>query len=181
MKYFIFVLLIGLASVSGLAQSETTAGKFGFALNSSLNGEVYPLRLVPSITYLNRNTQLELGAGVHPFFRKDQTIVSGEFNVKYFPNGTEQKFNMYLITSLSYLHNPRKTYYPTTYNYLFLHGGYGFQLNLSQRAYMGTNMSVGTFSYSKRSEIPYDSFAKQDLFETFGFVLAFQFNVGYRF
>jgi hypothetical protein len=46
---------------------------------------------------------------------------------------------------------------------------------------MGTNMSLGTFSYSKRSEIPYDSFAKKDLFDEFGFNLAFQFNIGYRF
>jgi hypothetical protein len=181
MRHYIITLIIGLASLTSAAQTDTTEGKFGFALNSSLNGEIYPIRLVPSITYLKKNSQLELGVGVHPFIRKDQNIYSGELNYKYFPNGTDKKYNMYLIASLSYIHNPRKTYYPTTYNYLFLNGGYGFQLAPFKNAYMGTNMTVGTFTYAKRSEIPYDSFVKKDLFDAFGFNLAFQFNIGYRF
>lgn len=181
MKPYLILLIIGLAAVSGMAQSDPTEGTFGFALNSSMNGEVYHIRLVPSITYLKGNSQWELGLGIHPFIRKDQDIYSGELNYKYFPNGTDKKFNMYLISSLSYVHNPRKTYYPTTYNYLFLNGGYGFQISLSQKAYMGTNMSIGTFSYHKQSDIPYDSFTKTDLFDKFGFTLAFQFNLGYRF
>lgn len=43
---------------------------------------------------------------------------------------------MYLISSVSYVHNPRDTFYPTTYNYLFLNGGYGFQLVPFEHAYM---------------------------------------------
>jgi len=181
MKHYLFTLIFGLTSLIVTAQTDPARGQFGFALNSSLNGEVYPIRLVPSITYLKENSQLELGFGVHPFIRIDQNIYSGEFNYKYFPNGTDKKFNMYLIASLSYIHNPRKTYYPATYNYLFLNGGYGLQLVPFKNAYMGTNMSIGTFTYRKRSEIPYDSFAKKDLFDELGFNLAFQFNIGYRF
>ena len=181
MKQYLFTIIIGLTSLAGAAQTDSPQGKFGIALNSSLNGEVYPIRLVPSITYLKKNSQLELGIGVHPFIRIDQNIYSGEFNYKYFPNGTEKKFNMYLIASLSYVHNLRKTYYPATYNYIFLNGGYGFQLVPFKNAYMGTNMSIGAFTNSKRSDIPYESFAKRNLFDELGFNLAFQFNIGYRF
>lgn len=178
---YLFIFLFGLTSFVCTAQTDPARGKFGVALNSSLNGEVYPLRLVPSITYLNENSQLELGFGIHPFIKVDQNVYSGEFNYKYFPNGTEKDFNLYLIGSLSYIHNPRPTFYPTTYNYLFLNGGYGFQLVPFENAYMGMNVSAGVFTNNKRSEIPYDSFAKKDLFDELGFNLAFQFNLGYRF
>lgn len=181
MKHILFTLIFGLTSLIGSAQADPAPGKFGAAINSSLNGEVYPIRLVPSITYLKNNTQLEFGIGVHPFIKVDQNVYSGEFNYKYFPNGTDKPFNLYLIGSLSYIHNPRKTFYPTTYNYLFLNGGYGFQLVPFENAYMGMNMSAGVFTNNKRSEIPYDSFAKKDLFDELVFNLAFQFNIGYRF
>ena len=181
MKYYLIVLIIGLTSLSATAQIDSTKGQFGFGLNSSLNGEVYPIRLVPSITYIKNKSQLELGFGVHPFIRKDQNVFSGEFNYKYFPNSTDNKFNLYLIARLSYIHNPRKTFYPTTYNYLFLNGGYGLQLSPFKNAYMGTNMTIGTFTYNRQSEIPYKSFASKKLFDEFGFNIAFQFNIGYRF
>ena len=181
MKHYLFIIIIGLIALKSRAQNEAIVRKFGFSINSSINGEIYPIRLVPSITYLKNKSQLELGFGIHPFIRKDQYIFSGEFNYKYFPNGTENKFNLYLIANLSYIHNPRKTFYPTTYNYLFLNGGYGFQLCPFENAYMGTNITIGTFTYSKQSDIPYESFVRKDFFEEFGFNLAFQFNIGYRF
>jgi hypothetical protein len=181
MKRYLFTLSIALIGLISTAQTDSTKGQFGFALNSSLNGEVYPIRLVPSITYLKKNNQFEIGFGVHPFIRKDQTIYSCEFNYKFFPNGTNNKFNMYLITHASFIHNPRETYYPTTYNYLFLNGGYGFQLVPFKNAYIGTNMSAGLFTYNKKSDVPYDSFSAKRFFSEFGFNLAFQFNIGYRF
>ncbi|MCH2233347.1 MAG: hypothetical protein MK078_03755 [Crocinitomicaceae bacterium] len=181
MRHLILTLIFGLLPILVSAQTDAEKGQFGFALNSSMNGEIYPIRLVPSVTYFNKNSQFELGFGIHPFIRKDQNIYSGEFNYKFFPNGTGNKFNMYVIGRFSYIHNPRDTYYPTTYNYLFLNGGYGFQLVPFKNAYMGTNISIGTFTYNKRSEIPYDGFTEKNLFDSFGFNLAFQFNFGYRF
>lgn len=88
---------------------------------------------------------------------------------------------MYLITRLSYINSTQDTYYPTTYNYLFLNGGYGFEIKTLKGAYVGTNISTGIFTYSKQSDIPYEAFASQKLFNTFSFNLAFQFNAGYRF
>ena len=181
MKRYLFITMIGLIPFFSQAQSGDSKGRLGFTLNSSLNGELYPIRIVPSLTYLKGKSQFELGIGIHPFIRKDQRLVSGEFNYKFFPNGAGKKFTMYLITRLSYVHNPRDTYYPTTYNYLFLNAGYGFELGLFKGAFIGTNVSAGTFTYGKNSEVPYASFASKKLFDSFGYNLAFQFNIGYRF
>jgi hypothetical protein len=181
MKSYFLILLMAIMTQTSLAQSTATDGHFGFALNSGFNGEVYPFRLTPSITYTKGLSQFEAGFGFHPNIRKDQKILSGELNYKIFPNGQAQKFNFYVLGQLMYLHNKRATYYPTTYNYLFLNAGYGFDLALFKGAYMGTNMSIGTFTYAKTSAVPYAAFATENLFESFGFNLAFQFNVGYRF
>lgn len=181
MKYYIILTLISLLPFATHAQSGETRGSLGFALNSSINGELYPVRIVPSLTYIKGQNQLELGIGFNPFTRKTQKLISGELNYKHFPNGTENKFNMYLITRFSYINSARDTFYPTSYNYLFLNGGYGLEIKVYRGAYIGTNISSGMFTYSKKSDIPYEAFASQKLFDMLRFNLAFQFNVGYRF
>ncbi|WKV10613.1 hypothetical protein [Marivirga harenae] len=181
MKYLILFTLMNLLPFVTTAQSSDSKGSFGFALNSSVNGELYPIRIVPSLTYIKEKNQLELGLGFNPFSRKSQKLMSGEFNYKYFPNGTEHKFNMYLIARFSYIKSARDTYYPTDYNYLFLNGGYGIEITAFKKVYLGTNISTGLYTYSNKSDIPYAAFASQKLFDTFRFNLSFQFNVGYRF
>lgn len=181
MKYLIHIVFVCVMPFFGYAQTGEPANGFGFALNSSMNGEVYPIRLIPSITYLNGKSQYELGFGFHPFIHTDQNILSGDFNYKYFPNGIGNKYNMYLITSLSYVNNKKLTYYPTKYKYVFLNGGYGFEINAFKGAYLGTNITTGAFTYQVKSKNPYEGFAKNELFDEFRFNLAFQFNVGYRF
>ena len=139
------------------------------------------MRSCPSVAYYKGNNQFELGCGLHPVIRKNKRILSCELNYKYFPNGTVNEFNMYLITRFSYINNAKDTYFPATYNYLFLSGGYGFEINAFKGAYVGTNISIGAFTYSKNSENPYLNFAKNNMLDELGFNLAFQFNVGYRF
>lgn len=181
MKNYIYLALIGLIPFAVKGQSNDSTASLGFALNSSVNGELYPIRIVPSVTYKKGKSQLEVGVGFNISDRKFQKIVSSELNYKYFPNGTENKFNLYLITRFAHVHSARDTYYPTQYNYLFLNGGYGFEINAFKGVYLGTNISTGVFTSSKSSEIPYESFASQKLFEDFGYNVAFQFNAGYRF
>ncbi len=181
MRYYIFLTVISLFPFMTQAQSNHSIGRFGFNLNSSINGELYPIRIVPSLVYIKGKNQLELGFGFNPFTRETQKLKSSEFNYKYFPNGTENKFNMYLIARFSYINSSRDTYYSTKYNYLFLNAGYGFEIKTSKGTYIGTNISTGIFTYSKKSDIPYEAFASQKLFDTFRFNLAFQFNAGYRF
>lgn len=100
-------------------------------------------------------------------------------NYKYFPNGLAQKFNLYFVTQLSIIHNQRNTYYPATYNYLFVNTGYGFQIKLFEGAYLGTNVKIGTFTYNKTSENPYEGFHSTDFFDETGFILDFQLHLSY--
>jgi hypothetical protein len=181
MKHLLFLMLTALIPLFTQAQTSDSTGQFGFAMNSSLNGELNPIRLVPSVTYYKGGSQFELGFGFHPFSQQHERLLSCEANYKYFPNGISNKFNMYLITRFSYVNNARDTYFPATYHYLFLNGGYGFEVNAFKGAYLGTNLSAGGFTYGKDSENPYANFDKSNMFGELGFNIAFQFNVGYRF
>jgi len=174
-------LLLALVPLTGVAADGEPAGRFGVALNTSFNGEVYPLRLVPTGTYAIGKSQLEAGVGFHPFIRKEQRVFSGEFNAKYFPNGTERALSLYLIGRLAYLNNDLETYYPTTYHYLFLNVGYGLVLSTNGRSYVGTNVTGGLFTYARRSDNPYPGFDRNGLFQKVGVNVACQFDVGYRF
>lgn len=181
MRSYIILTLISLIPFMANAQSNDSIGNFGFSVYSSVNGEPNPIRIVPSLVYIKGKNQLELGFGFNPFIRETQKLMSGEFNYKYYPNGTKNKFNMYLIARFSYINSSRETFYPTTFNYLFLNGGYGFEIIPKQHVFFGTNLSLGGFTFNKRSEIPYAAFESQNLFEEIELNLAFQFNVGYRF
>ncbi len=166
---------------SQAAEPDEDTGRFGVALNTSINGEVYPMRLVPTVSYSVGKTQLEAGIGLHPFIRKDQRVLSGEFNYKYFPNGMDNKVSLYVIGRASYVNNARETFYPTTYHYLFLNGGYGLNLSGSGKAYVGTNVTAGAYSFARRSANPYAGFEEDGFMDKVGLNLAFQFNLGYRF
>lgn len=163
------------------AESADERG-LGAAVSSALNGEVLPLRLIPTGLYYHGLHQFELGVGFHPFIRREQTIISTDFNYKLFPNGRSTKFRTYLLANLSYIHRSLETFYPTSYNYLFLHAGYGLELAGIAASYMDTNVSLGGFTYSKSTENPASSLLDAEkFFQDFGFSISFQFNVGYRF
>lgn len=168
-------------SVASAEPAEPESG-FGVAVNSALNGEVLPLRLIVTGLYYSHAHQFEFGVGLHPFIRNAQTVVSADFNYKLFPNGHGNTINPYMLANLSYIYTSRDTFFPTSYGYLFLHGGYGIELAGFARSYMDTNVSFGGFTYSKDSENPAPSLLDAErLFQDFGFSIAFQVNVGYRF
>jgi len=182
MKHYFLLLFIILIPLLSRAQNDTSPGRFGVVLTSKLNGEVYAPRLINSYYWLKGKNQVELGLGFHPFIEKEQNITSAELNYKFFPNGSDNKFNMYLLTSLDYVYNRKETYYPATYTYLFLNTGYGFRTMATQHISVGTSVTAGCFTSSKRSENPYSGyFGSYDLFESLGMNLAFQLDVGYQF
>lgn len=176
----ILILLIPFVHHAQTSDAENI-DKWGIVLNTGFNGELYAFQVTPSLAYLKGNSQFELGLGFNPFDRADQTLLSGDMNYKYFPNGLAKKFNLYFITQLSIIHNQRNTYYPATYNYLFLNAGYGFQINLFKDAYLGTNVKIGTFTYNKSSTNPYEGFHSIGFFDETGFNLDFQLHLNYFF
>lgn len=157
------------------------SGKLGASLNTCFIGELGAVQTTPGLAYLKGHNQFELGMGFNPLDRADQTLLSGDINYKYFPNGMERKFNLYFVAQLAIIHNQRNTYYPATYNYLFLNAGYGFQIKLFESAYLGTNVKIGTFTYNKSSENPYEGFHSTDFFDKTGANLEFQLHLNYYF
>lgn len=142
--FFFFIATLAAAQDNILERN-----KLGISLNSATNGAVYPPRIIPSILYHYSKHQFELGIGFHPFIQEDEKVVSSEFNYNFFSNGKAQKFNMYVLASLVYLYHLKERYFPATYHYLFLQGGYGFQINLNDKTYLGTNIRLGAFTYHK--------------------------------
>jgi len=179
------LLIIMLSLVLNLLNAQKIDSKdngFGLALSSYINSEVNSIIIVPGAYYYRRKSQLELGVGFDSSIQKDQRIITGEFNYKYFPNGRVNKFNMYLIMSFAYINQLRKTYFPASYQYLFLNGGYGFQISTFNRVYIGTNINIGAFTNRKRSENPNKEYnGNENLFDDFGLTLVCQLNVGYSF
>jgi hypothetical protein len=181
MKYFLITLIIILLPFIINAQSSDALGRFGITINSSLNGELDPVRIVPSVVYAKGNNQFELGVGFNPGGRESQKLLSSELNYKYYPNGNSHKFNMYLLTHISYVNRKQDSYYPAVYNYFYANAGYGFEIKAIGNLFMGTNVSLGTYTFRKESENPNTAFARKKMFDEFSLNLAFQFNLGYRF
>ncbi|MFQ3229929.1 hypothetical protein [Reinekea sp.] len=164
------------------ADSNPHKHKFGVATNAAMNGQVLPLRLITTGTYSHGLNQFELGLGIHPLIRQELGLISADFNYKVFPNGRSNKFNLYLMGNLTYISTRRETFFPTTFNYLFLHAGYGIELSATGGFYLDTNVSFGGFTYSKISENPASSFLDaQRLFEDFGTSINLQIGAGCRF
>jgi len=183
LRLLLLPVIVFLGSFSIAADDPTTqASGFGVAVNSAINGQVLPFRLIATGLYYQGRNQYELGIGLHPFIRREQTIVSADFNYKLFPNGRDNKLNLYLLANLSYLNTNRDTFYPTTYHYVFLQGGYGIELNGFAGSYMDTNVSFGGFTYRKDSKNPASGYLNaEQFFKEFGSSLSFQASVGYRF
>lgn len=178
------LLLLALSLLATPASAELAEKErgFGAAVSAAFNSEVLPLRVIPTGLYYRDVHQFELGVGLHPFIRREQSIISIDANYKLFPNGRATKFRTYLLGNLSYIRNGRETFYPTTHHYLFLHAGYGLELAGLARSYIDTNVSFGGFTYSKNSENPASTYLDSEaFFRDFGFSIAFQANVGYRF
>ncbi len=181
MKSNVLILLILLSSFVVRSQEKESNCRFGVKLNSAVNGEVMQVRLVPSAVLAINKHQLELGVGTNPFLRKDQKIWSGELNYLFFPNGREKKFNMYFITHLSYMNVDRATYFKQQDRYFFYNAGYGFDVNLFKKVYLGTNVTAGGYLRKQRSENPYSHVEETKPGSETGFNVGFQLNVGYRF
>ena len=83
MKKYLLILWFGLIPFIHYGETEDFPKGFGFALNTSFNGELGRIRLVPSVVYFKKNNQFELGVGFNPFIRDSQKLLSTEFNYKF--------------------------------------------------------------------------------------------------
>lgn len=182
MKNYLLLLLIAVSFLAKAQKADSTSKGFGIGLNTEYNSLFNGIEVAPTAIYYKGKNQFELGAGFNPFSLKHERIVSAQLNYKHFPNGRANKFDMYFMLSCNYTNQLKKTFYPTTNQYLSLSGGYGFQVTVANRLNLGTNLNLGTFTQGVQSKNPYiEQLGAKKMFDNLGMNLSFQVNLGYRF
>lgn len=186
-KLLLFCLLLS-ATSQIFAQNSGDADvtrKFGVAINSSLSGVIGEISVAPTgLIYLNKS-QLEVGFCLYPFNFSHPRMLGGSLDYKYFPNGIGNRFNLYFNANLNFTnefidHNYIINNYQSTYNYLSLTAGYGFQLKILKNAFIGTNLNFGMNTNSRHSTDPQGQY-ERPLFESFEMDGAIRIDIGYRF
>jgi hypothetical protein len=186
-KSLILSLLICLASLSFAQNSAMKKAplQFGIAVNSCLSGVIGEVSIAPTgLMYIN-NHQLEIGLCLYPYNFRYPRMLGASLDYKYFPNGIDNRFNLYFVTHLNFTneyidHNYIINNYQTTYNYLALTVGYGFQVKLFDKAYIGTSLSFGVNTNSNINTDPQSQY-ERPMFESFEMDGTVQLNIGYRF
>lgn len=164
---------------------ENKEVRFGVALNSGFTATIGELSTAPTgILYVNRH-QLELGFDVYPFSFNSPRVFGLALNHKFYPNGIGQRFSLYFTTNLTYTnsfidHHYIVNNYQTTYNYMSLLGGYGFDLKVLKKAYIGTSLNVGIITNNRKSTNTGASY-NYKMFDRFQLDGAIRLNIGYRF
>ena len=185
---FITITFISVLVNFCFTQEKSNETHFGFAINSSLTRELESPSVTPTIVYYRKNNQLELGLTTYPFYSnhlKYYRRFGCDFSYKYFPNGIQNVFNLYLVTNINYT----ITYSDYTYiinpyisreYYLNLMGGFGFDVKVFKKGYIGTNVNIGAATFGKKSTNT-GSIYDYKLFEQFYLDGAIRLNIGYRF
>ena len=185
----LFICLFSIFNVSAQEKSETSNKHFGVALNSSILAEIGAVSIAPTGFYYVNKHQVELGFSVHPFYSSSNARRLGaELNYKYFPNGIDNRFNLYFSTNLTYTNdyymheNTSANYrYERRTNYLTLTGGYGFQVSLFKRAYIGTSLNLGVTTCSYEVSGTNSPTYSNSMLGEYYLDAAVRLNIGYRF
>ncbi|MDG1333499.1 MAG: hypothetical protein P8P74_14280 [Crocinitomicaceae bacterium] len=184
----LIICLFSISLVSAQEESKAQDKHYGFAINSSLSGTLNSLSVAPTgFLYVNKH-QLELGLAIHPGrISSNNRNLGVEFNYKYFPNGIANRFNMYFTTNLTltnqhYEQNYSGYRYERRTNFLNLTGGYGFQVSLFKKAYVGTSLNVGVMTCRDniKNSYGYSNYVSP-MFNEFYLDAAVRLNIGYRF
>ncbi len=192
----IAILFIGLNSRGAFAQLSYYSkvndkikvqfkSHFGVASNVHLlmAAKIYALVNSPSILYYQGNHQVEIGYLHSITSDPDRKIGGAMFNYKFYPNGMQNRFNMYFMANLTYLRLNKKAVWYLNKNekqhQLHIMGGYGIQVNLFKGVYMGTGLNIGSYTYNRISED--DKVEDLKLFHRTYWTGGLRLNIGYRF
>ena len=176
-----------MSSVFGQENANPTEKHFGVAINSSILGEVGSVSFAPTATYYQNKHQFELGFAIHPFDMQFSRRLGADFSYKYFPNGIDNRFNLYFTTNLTLTNEYREytNYYSGRYesnmNFVSLTGGYGFQVKLFGGAYIGTSLNLGVRTCSTKVTTGSNYNYSSPMFDEYYLDGALRLNIGYRF
>lgn len=176
----IIIWIILLPFLAG-AQDTLVTSKYGVKLNSSFNGELFDIAPIPSFSYTFKKNQLEIGFLYSGILDRLSSSYGGQLNLKHFPNGFSEKFNLFFVASLNYINTSKEAFHPIYYNYWSILGGHGFQQKISKNWYLESDFRFGvlTFSRNQESTLP-QQFQTTKIFSEFKLNYELQLNVGYR-
>lgn len=159
LPFFIFVLLY----LPAISQNNSTQSpyKLGVTVSSSVNIISGDLLIAPLMTVRKNKHQFELGPQfVYGQLNRDNRNIGVEFNYRYYPNGNDKRFEMFLFVNSNYINSFQEQSYilhsysisgevhgtviNTTKGYsATIHAGYGVQVNIFKGAYIGSNVGLG--------------------------------------
>lgn len=158
---------------------------FGATINSSLLADVGSFSVAPTATYYSNGSEFGLGFAIHPFKIEHPRIIGVELSYRYYPNGISNRFNLFFEVNSTYTNYFRdhlyiNNNYQTTYQFLDLLGGYGFELKVFDGLYLGTSLNIGGATRS-RKDTGSGAIYNYGLFEQFDLDGAIRLRIGYRF
>ncbi|XOV67342.1 MAG: hypothetical protein ACFHU9_17135 [Fluviicola sp.] len=198
----ILVLVLSIYSFMGIAQ-DIDNGAYRFGVQVSADDPIrfanwMDLKMLFSLqgTYSNNKHQFDAGVMFAPLRNPQYEQKLGmRFGYTFYPNGRGQLFSSYLRFSLPFhfVKDVPVTYAPfgadpsygIEHRYWNVHiqGGYGIQLNLGNKVYLGSDISMLFGSYVRKYEY-YDWYNDENRrLDEWGLSLYPQFgvNLGYRF
>ena len=171
--------------MSLFAQDETASKEkhFGVSISSNYLSGLGTIPIGSSVFYFQNNHQFELGFGYHLAEMSFQRKFGGEFHYKYFKNGIDNRFNVFYLASASVTRNYRhRSMFSGDIRRkeldLGLLAGFGCQVKLSDRMFIGASLSAGVSTYS--IDAVNDHYSRE-MFQYYNFERAVRINIGYRF
>lgn len=180
------MLIFCISSIAfGQVDSGTKEIHFGATINSSVSADVGSFSIAPTATYYSNGSEFGLGFAIHPFKIKNPRIFGIELSYRYYPNGISNRFNLFFEVNSTYTnsfrdHLYKNNNYQTTYQFLNLLGGYGFELRVFDGLYLGTSLNIGGSTRS-RKDTNTGTNNNYGLFEQFDLDGAIRLRIGYRF
>lgn len=193
MRTLQLVLFICLA-FSVQSQTDSSKRNFQFGLSTGLLLNDYGAAKTISVFYQKNKHQFDLGPSFGLFSHYgDSKSLCLEGNYRYYPNGINQRFNLFFLLNLSYYHSNR-TYNGTQGTIVYLNqftdniynfnAGYGFNLAIWKGLFLGVQVGAGishtTYdeSHTSNPTQPKD-FSYSSVNNRYCFLG--QLNLGYRF
>ena len=183
MRLFLLFVLLLILNKTGISQEElSTPKKWGITLASYANTEVYPVQILPGVSYSLGKSEFYFGLGFHPVINEEQRIISGNFKYRYYHHNRSKLFSGFIVGSMNYVQNRRKNYFTLRGNYMLLQAGYGFSFRIKPHFYLSSYIAFGPYGYWRKTNNPYPFEERNgSLFDRRGFLFSGQVGYDYRF
>lgn len=178
----LFIFTVLLSPIFAQKAPSVSEKHMGISLGSSYLSGLGTISVGPSLFYYSNQHKFELGFQYHPANVKFQHKYGGEFLYTYYMDGIDKRFNPFLISSLTVTRNNRfNTMWSGDYRRKEVNAavlvGLGCQIKLSDKAFIGGSISMGTST--EVVDAVNDNYS-YPMFLHYNFERAARINIGYR-